>query len=108
MHKVKRTSYSQQKATLGSSAVAQVLGPNPRRTGIVISANPTEDVSFSFDQGSAVAVPGPLHLVKGSTTPLVMCCCDWGSILQQPFFGWASGTITIYVAEIISDEALEY
>lgn len=107
MHKVKRASYNQQKSTLGSSALIEVLGPNPRRVGIVISANATEDVSFSFDQGSTVSLPGPLHMVKGSTTPLVMCCCDWGTILQQPFFGWATGTITIYVAEILSDEALE-
>lgn len=89
-----------------SAAVGEVLGPNPRRVGIIFGSTPQGSVSYSWQNG-VVIDKGTYNIPASAAYVESLCCCEYGTSLQGPLFAVASGTFSIEITEIISDDPLE-
>ena len=84
-----------------STTSAQLVGPNPRRTGLVIGSDNTARITLSLID-PAVAGSGMLQAAGGA--PIKLDIAHQGQLLTKPIFAVLNaGTATVAVWETIFD-----
>lgn len=80
-------------------ATGQILGPSPKRVGLIFSAPPTNRLTISF--GSLAVLDQGITLYPGQN-PLQLWVKDFGRGLRQPIFAASAvADQTIVVTEIL-------
>lgn len=104
MGRPKQASFSQVTVHLNDGDAIQLLGPNPRRVGVVLSPHKESAYAAGWapsDQGTIDFYPFRFTSINAS--PIVLCCCDFGTILQMPLWGCGTENMDVTVGEILSD-----
>lgn len=103
MGRPKQASFVGSVVLLPNATVTQILGPNPRRVGIVLSPKQEVDIGISWDPTIVDWVGAPIFLGQASPMVITLCCCDYGTILQQPLYASSSDSASLPIGEILSD-----
>lgn len=82
------------------AADAIVMGPNPKRTALIISSSSAQPVSIAFGESS---VTNPLVTLRVNTEPLILTRDLIGDDITLPVRGSAGGATTAPISEVYTE-----
>ena len=84
-----------------NAASTQVLGPSPRRRGLILSPTSGGDIHYTF--GEAAEANKGITLISTGCTPLRLCVKMGDDFIRGAMFGFSGGAVTAAIVEIIEE-----